>query len=111
MVTQRLSTFNFRLSTSFTCFHALTTERKEGKALNDQRTIAKSAGPITSSVHSGGESWNGVENGGERESGSRKERREYFIACYFLNRSSKACRASLCRGGAAGAELAADGCE
>src|SRR6266849_7325317 len=69
MVTQRLSTFNFRLSTSFTCFHALTTERKEGKALNDQRTIAKSAGPITSSVHSGGESWNGVENGGERESG------------------------------------------
>jgi len=25
-----------------------TTERKEGKALNDQRTIAKSTGPITS---------------------------------------------------------------
>ncbi len=49
-----------------------TTERREGKALNDHRTIAKSAGPTTSSVHSGGESWDGVENGGERESGFQK---------------------------------------
>ena len=89
-----------------------TTERKEGKALNDQRTIAKSTGPITSSACTAEERVGTVlRMAGSASPASRKERREDFIACYFLNKSSKACRASLCRGGADGAEPAADGCE
>ncbi len=56
-----------------------TTERREGKALNDHRTIAKSAGP----THSGGESWDGVENGGASPA-SRKEPREDFMTLLLL---------------------------
>src|SRR5580704_4382257 len=41
---------------------------------------------------------------------SRKERREDFIEGYFLNKSSKAWRASFVRGGAEGAEPAGAGC-